>query len=190
MPIKRCCTIDRPCLSHMGDFAPDAQTIVAYDNRSGYPFTVSSRHVHCCVGGHAAMRGFIVSQEECGVFDVATEYSFCKHASRTLCRYLTLIETWPVPGRVYFDEHDLDTLHVWLENLSTDLLFDRLGYMKMLYVAKLPVYLEWYRLSALERQNQLRRGLLGPVVQLAARWGLGRDVCRLILNAAAPRLRR
>ena len=53
-----------------------------------------------------------------------------------------------------------------------------------------PISLEYYREAALRRQNARRRGLLGPVVQLAARWGLGRDVAHLILDAAAPRLRR
>ena len=54
----------------------------------------------------------------------------------------------------------------------------------------LPVSLEYYRRAALERQNQHRRELLGPVVQLAAMWGLGRDVVHLVLDLAVPRLRR
>jgi hypothetical protein len=77
-----------------------------------------------------------------------------------------------------------------VEYFSKQILFGVLGaHHTVITVFGTPISLEYYREAALRRQNARRRELLGPVVQLAARWGLGRDVAHLILDAAEPRLR-
>jgi hypothetical protein len=120
------------------------------------------------------------------------EYQICVSAWSIFKKHLDLIEYDKDGARGYFRRKKSGSLsrHEALRRLSHEILFGLLGSYEFLMVEDLPVSLEHFRRLAIKKQNERRREVLGPVVQLAAMWGLGRDVCWLILDLAVPRLRR
>ena len=201
MKVRACCTPDERCPAHVNGVASDDHTIEVDGFIGVSKLVISPRtaRVCCCLSSQGAfgckvrIRGivWILDTQLSKFLNNETEYSFCENAWRVLSAdYLILIETWPVPGCVRLGEWLPVVAHDMLKNCSNDLLFGRLGARRVLHVEELPVCLEWYRAAAIMQQNERRRALLGPVVQLAAMWGLGRDVAHLILDAAVPRLRR
>jgi hypothetical protein len=199
--IVACCAPDKRCPAHVNGVSLDDRTIKVDGFIGVSKLVISPRTARVCgcsssqgaFGCNVSIRGivWILDQMLLKFLDNETEYSFCVNAWCVLSAdYLILIETWPGPYRVRIENWHSAVAHNMLKDCSNDLLFGLLGARRVLRVGESPVRLEWYRARAIRHQNQLRRELLGPVVQLATRWGLGRDVCRLILNAAAPRLRR
>jgi len=125
------------------------------------------------------------------LFIEGREYQICDNAWSIFKKHLDMIEYDEDGARGYFRrKRGALSRHEALERLGPEILFGLLGRYPVLYVEDLPVSLEHFRALAICEQNERRRALLGPVVQLAAMWGLGRDVCWLILDAAVPRLRR
>jgi hypothetical protein len=89
---------------------------------------------------------------------------------------------------------DYALLHADLAAAPAWFLFGALGAAESLYTLDdLQIGLERYRAAAIRAQNERRLAILPAilpaVLQLAARWGLGRDIARAIIEQTVPRLR-
>ena len=198
MFVTVCCTPDSRCLEHCTGVAPDDQTVCAkWLETRRLVVSHTTKRVCCCLSGKGpfgcpvAICGIVVDAADCSgriSFVCDAEYSFCANAWDALDQRVNLLETWP-NNVAHFEATESSLVYDILKDLSPGLLFGRLGNWHVLFVMGIPVCLDWYRADALGHQNARRRELLGPVVQLAAVWGLGLDVVRLILDLAVPRLR-